>query len=269
LSFLPRTRAVWAMVRRDYRIARRSRFGLLIEFGFGVVNLLIYFYISRALSDPTTAELSGAESYFEFAAVGVSLAIVIQAASVGVARRLREERLTGTLEAVAAAPVSHSELAFGIAAYPFLFAALRAGFYLLIAALMLGLDLGAADPLGVVAVLATTTGVLMALGMAVGALGLVLRRSEGAVVLATVGLVVLGGAYFPISILPDAVVPVAEVMPTHFAFTGLREALLQGQGWGEEALLLLAMTLVFLPAALLGFRAALRLAKQRGSLSQA
>jgi ABC-2 type transport system permease protein len=257
-----------AITWRDFRITRSYRFAIVFDVLFGIVSLAIYFYISKTLGDPAARDLAGAPSYFAFVAVGVSLTVVVQAASSGLARRLREEQLTGTLEALVAEPVAAPETSLGLAGFPFLFAILRLIFYVAIAVLVFGVSASESDPLGFIIVLAVTGLAMAAIGIALCALVLIYKRGETLMVLATFALVVGGGAYFPTEVLPGALEALANLSPTRFALDGLREAAFQGDGWAGDAIALAAFAIIAFPVAMLAFDGALRYARRQGSVAQ-
>jgi ABC-2 type transport system permease protein len=264
----PRAAPVLAIVRRDLLVGRAYRIALVADLLFGLLNLALYYFISEALGSPEDAALGGAPSYFAFAAIGVVIVTVIGSASIGLARRVREEQLTGTLETLVAQPVSVLELALGLAGYPFLLAVARAGFYIVAAEVLIGLGLSDPDWAGFVIVLLASTGVLVAIGVAMTALVLILKRAETLLALISFALGFLGGAYFPRSELPPTLEAIGAVLPTRFAFDGARDALLRGEGWEGDALVLLAMGVVGLPAAIALFVAALGIGRRRGTLAQ-
>jgi ABC-2 type transport system permease protein len=263
-----RARAAWAITWRDYRHTRSYRFALTLDLLFGLVTLLIYFYISRTFRGATHAHLAGAPSYFAFAAVGVSLMVVIQGASVALARRLRDEQLTGTLEMLTAQPLGATETSLGLAGFPFLFAMCRGALYLLVAYALLGLDLSRADVSGCVIVFVLTGLAVAGIGVASAAFVLMFKRGGTIVPLTTLFLGLGGGAFFPTDVLPKVVQPLADAVPTRFAFDGMRSALFRGEGWGGDALALLAFGITLLPIAVLGFDRALRAARTRGSVAE-
>jgi ABC-2 type transport system permease protein len=268
MGLVDRAGTAWAVVVRDYLITRSYRLPFVLDIVLGVANLAIYFYISRTFGGRHPANLGGAPSYFAFAAVGVSLTVVIQAASVGLARRVREEQLTGTLEALVAEPIASREIALGMAGFPFLFAVARGAVYLIVAVFLLGLDLSQADLSGFVIVLAAAGFALTSLGVACGALVLIFKRGETLTLLVTFGLGLAGGAYFPTDELPSLVQPIVDVIPTRFAFDGLRAALFRGEGWTGDAVALAVYGVVGLPLAVLAFDRALRHARRAGSVAQ-
>jgi ABC-type multidrug transport system permease subunit len=256
-----------ALVTRDYRIQRSYRFALATDLLFGVVTLAIYYFISRTFGPPR-AKLGGAPTYFAFAAIGVALGVVIQAASIGLGRRVREDQLTGTLEALVAQPVKPSELALGIAGFPFLFAIFRAVLYLSIAGGLLGLDFSHADWPGTVISLGVTATAFTSVGVTLAAAVLLFRRSEAVAGMLAVGLTFLGGALFPVSQLPDWLEPLSVLVPTRYAFDGLRAAIFGTGDWGQPVLVLLGFTALALPLAIALFARALLRVQQRATLSQ-
>lgn len=257
-----------ALVRRDFRLARSYRLALVLDLLFGLANLLVFYYISATFRNAAASDLGGAPSYFAFAAVGIAITLVIQAASTGLAGRIREEQLTGTLEALLVQPVTVTELALGLASYPFLFAMARGAFYLLVAGLWLGVDFGKTSWLGFVLVLLAAAAAFSSLGGLLGAIVVVVKRGDALVGMVTFAMGIVSGAFFPISVLPGWLEPVGAVMPTRFAFEGLRSAIFEGGGWTGDALVLLAISVVSVPIAVWFFGRALALAQRAGTLTQ-
>lgn len=257
-----------AVVRRDYHVARSYRLPFVLDLFYGVINLVVFFFISRTFADASPANLDGAPDYFAFAAVGIALTIVLGAASSGLAARIREEQLTGTLEALLAQPLTITEVALGLAGFPFLFAIVRAAFYILVGGALLGLDLSGTDWIGFATVLVVAGVSLSALGVLFGALVLVIKRGEVLAGMVTTGMGLVSGAFFPIAVLPGWLEPLGAVVPTRFAFDGLRAAIFRGEGWGGDALALLLFGALALPLAIFAFGQALGYARRAGSLGQ-
>jgi ABC-2 type transport system permease protein len=264
----PRLGALGALIRRDYVIARSYRLAFFLDLVFGVLNLIIFYFISKTFGSQPTTKLDGAPTYFAFAALGISVMVVMEAASIGLANRLREEQLTGTLEALVTQPVAAVELALGLTGYPFLFAMSRAAFYVLVSAAFLGVDVRQTSWLGFVLMLSVTGAALAAIGIFLGAVVLVVKRSRVIASIVTFGLGLFGGAFFPLSVLPSWLRPFGKIAPTRFAFDGLRAAVFRGSGWGHDLFALALFSAVALPVAVWLFSAALRAVRRSGSLLQ-
>lgn len=259
---------VQALIARDWRITRTYRTALITDLGFGFLNLIVYFYISKTLRGSSHRGFDGAPSYFAFAAVGVALAVVLQAAVMGVSRRLREEQLTGTLEALLVQPVSSSELALGLAGFPFLLAVARAFLYLVLAGLFLGLSFQHADVPALIASFTVSGVAFAALGIGVAALVMVFKRADSVGTLGAFGLSLLGGAFFPIAALPHWLRAISNLIPTRYAFAAVRAAMFGVHDWAGPLLALAVLGAVTMAITLVLFGVAVRHAIGRGTVGQ-
>jgi ABC-2 type transport system permease protein len=264
----PRGRVIFGIVGRDFSIARSYRLAFVLDIVFVVINLAVFFFISRTFKNATTADLHGAPSYFAFAAVGIALATVIDTASAGLARRVRDEQLTGTLEVLLTHPLRVAELAFGLAGFPFLFALIRTTVYLLIVALWADIHLNVEKVLGLVVVLVASGVAFCALGVFLAAVTLVIKRGDTIVGMLVYAMGFISGAFFPVSVLPGWIEAIGRVMPTRFAFDGLRSAMFQGSGWVGDVGALVLFGILGIPLALWLFQRALDIGRRRGSLGQ-
>ena len=265
---LPRLGVITALVRRDYMVQRSYRLVFVLDVFYGIVNLLVFYFISQTFNDASTADLGGAPSYFAFASIGIAITIVLQAASGGLAHRIREEQLTGTLEALTTQPITVPELSFGLAAFQFGFGMIRAAFYLLLSALFFGVSFAQADWVGFTTVLIASGGALASLGVILGALVLVLKRGEVVTGAVTFAMGLVSGAFFPVEVLPRWLQAIGSIMPTRFAYDGLRSAIFEGGGWGGDAVALVLYAVIGLPIGVWCFSRALDHSRRTGTISQ-
>ena len=265
---LPRLRAIVALVRRDFLIRASYRAMLVLDLVIGLLDVLIYYFISETFQGAATASLGAAPTYFAFALVGIAVTTVVSATSGGIAMRVREEQLTGTLEALVTQPVTTLEMSIGMCGLPFLLASFRVGLYLLLGGALLGVDFSNADWVGLLVVLTATGTAMSSIGIVTAAAVVVVKRGYTIAAVIVFGLGLLGGAFFPIAVLPDWLEPIGKVVPLRFAFDGLRQALYVGSGWETEALVLIVITLTAIPMAVWLFSRAILYGRRSGSLSQ-
>ena len=138
-----------------------------------------------------------------------------------------------------------AELALGLAGFHFAFAVVRAVAYLAMAGFALDADLSEADWLGFVVMMAATGIAMSAIGIALTAAVVVFKRAE---LLSAVVLLAVPARWrvFPGRRPSRLGATTAEIMPTTFAFSGVRNALYTGDDWGSP-LELIAFALVALP----------------------
>ena len=152
----PSGAAIAAIAARDYRIKRSYRLAFGLDVAYGGLELVLYYFVSKVVGEVDPASLAGAPNYFAFAAVGLVIGAVLSATTASVANAARQEQLTGTLEVIAAQPVTPLELSVGMVGFPLAFASARAVVYLAVAALFMHLDVSKTSWFGVVVTLAAT-----------------------------------------------------------------------------------------------------------------
>lgn len=256
-----------ALMRRDFLIRTSYRLALVLDFFIGVLDVVVFYFISQTFKDGASASLGVAPSYFAFALVGIAVTAVVQATSSGIAVGIRDEQLTGTLEALVTQPLSAIEMAVGMCGMPFALAAFRVGLYLIVGGGLLGVSFADANWAGLVLVLTATAIAMSSIGIATAAAVMVIKRGQSISALVIFGMGLLGGAFFPVSVLPDWLEPLASIVPTRFAFDGLRAAL-YGGSWWSDALVLVGFSAVTVPAAIWLFDRALIHGRRAGSLAQ-
>lgn len=262
------TRAVvGALARRDFELTQSYRLAFVFDIGWGVLDLLLYFFISKIV-EPSSADLGGAPSYFSFAVAGIVMSLVVYATSSDIAYRLRDEQLTGTLEILCAQPIRAVELAVGLTLFPLVFSVVRSILYLLIAAIFLDLGASDADWPGVLAMLLTAGLAFAPIGVLAAALTVAFKRAASISNVIVFGMTFISGALFPIEVMPEWLQTIGKLMPTWFAFEGLRSALFEGGGWSGDALALLVFAAVAMPCAVWLLTTSLGHARRTGTLSQ-
>ncbi len=260
-------RIILVFLRRDLADGSLFRASLLLDLGYGLLNLLCFLFISRVLHHPGTA-LGGAVTYFDFVAVGLAYLLVVQSTCTQLLTRVQEQQRSGTLEALVASPAPRTFLVLGMGTYPTLLGLLRSGTYLAFAGALLGLNLGNADWIGAVLMLALGAAAALMLGAFLAAFAVAYRYGSAVGRTAIVALGFLSGVYFPIAALPAPLQAVSAVLPTRMAVDGLRAALAGGP-WLPNGLLLLVATAVGLPLSAWAFARALDHARRTGALVRA
>jgi ABC-type polysaccharide/polyol phosphate export permease len=267
VSGRPHVTAIAALVRGDLQVTRSYRLSFVSDIGWGVVNLLVYFFISK-LVDAGAEDMGSAPSYFSFAVSGVVVSLVIYAASTGVAQRVRSDQLTGTLEILCVQPLRTVEFALGVITFPLGFAVIRAAGYLVFAALALNLDAPDADWAGALVMMITAGMAFAPIGIVAAGAAIVFKRATSFAAAIVFGMTFVSGAVFPTSVLPDRLQSIGQLMPTWFAFEGLRSALFEGGEWYGDAAALLLFTAVALPGSVWLLSASLTKARRDGTLGQ-
>ena len=147
---------------------------------------------------------------------------------------------------------------------------IRVALYLLIGALLLDVDFANSNfPLALL-ILVLTIISFSSLGIIAASFIMVLKRGNPVTWLFNATSNLLGGIYYPVSILPGWLMFISFLLPITYALRAMRLALLQGASFESlftDILALIIFCILLLPISLLAFRYAVRKAKVDGSLT--
>jgi len=260
-----------AFLRRDMAIQLSYRADFTLQTSSVLLTLILFFYVSELVDDGTLgAEAGGAAGYFGFVVIGLALLRVLSSGLNSFAQRLRNDQTSGTLEAMLASPVRSRTAILFSAAFDLMRATFFASVMILAAIVFFGLRLDT-DALGVLVALITLAGaitVFAAVGMLLAAFTVVYKQSSAALQIASTGVGVFSGVYFPIETFPDGVQAIANLIPLTWAVDVTRSALLHGTIETDRLLLLLGSAVLLLPLCLLVVDRAVDKARRHGTLAQ-
>lgn len=263
---------VVAFLRRDFRINLSYRASFVLQLFAILFPLALFFYLGRVVDQTRFADqhqnLSG--GYFGYVVVGLALLAIVAASLSSFSRKLREEQMSGTFEALMATPRSPSLIVLSSAAFELLRATVS-GMMMIAAGIVLfglRLDLGPGSIAVTLVALVGFLGLFASLGVAVAAFTVVIKQTAALLSMVVSGLAFFGGVYFPIEVLPTPLEQLAAALPFTWGLDVLRASLLGGTVDPVQLGGLLASAALLLPVALLGFTMAVRRARQTGSLAE-
>jgi ABC-2 type transport system permease protein len=261
---------ITAITRRDWLIERSYRLRYVFQvFRLAVVGVIM-FHVSKAfvLNREVVFGLRGA--FFDFALTGVA---VMTIASLGVGtfnQNILREQSLGTLEVLFATPTPVAVLLAGSFVFPLILTVVELTLYLGVGIGVFGAGLTVGGVLLAIPLIALTLVTFCAFGIVSASLVVLIKRGDPLSTPLLQATSVLGGALFPVTVLPTALEVLARGFPAYYAINGLREALL-GTGAlsdvGPDLLVLAGFAVVLLPLSLLIFDKALDAARRSGTLA--
>ncbi|MEW6442402.1 MAG: ABC transporter permease [bacterium] len=263
-------RALWAFARRDILNETSYRLSFFLQLLGILPATLMFFFLSRLVGDALSGPLDAyGGSYFPFVLVGIAVDRYLAVSLTSFSRSLRESQLTGTLEAVLATPVSVSALLAGSSLYAFGFNSLRVLLYLGVGSALFGVALHWARLPWILLVLALTAAAFSSLGILAASFTIFFKRGDPLNWTFSIASWLLGGVYYPLSVLPDGLQQAAQIIPLTHSLEALRRILLGGAELsriGPQLLALSVWSAVGIPLSVLCFRFALRRARANGTL---
>ena len=260
-----------AFLKRDSRIEISYRFALALQFLQILFSVGIFYFISQAINPaaaPLLKEYGG--DYFSFVLIGIALVSYFSVGLSSFSKRLRQAQTTGTLEAMLTTPASTTVILTASSAWDYLLVTFQVLVYLATGGIFLGVNLGSGNYPAALVILALAMLASASLGVLSASFTMVLKRGDPIVWGVSALSALLGGVYYPVSVLPPILKGISQLLPITYALEAMRLALLQGASWAQllPQLQMLALFCGFLlPLSLLAFRYAVGRAKLEGSLA--
>ncbi len=259
------SRAFLAVMRRDLHVFLSYRTRLVSQALTSVFSVTLFYYVSRLVH---VSGFTTPESYFGYVVVGIALISVLYSCF-SVAEIVRQELVAGTFERLLLSPFGAIRSVIAMSLFPLLYSMLLASITLGIGAVVFGLQLHwSTVPLALPAMLLA---ILAFLPFGILFAALTVSTKQGSVgtswVIALIS--IIGGLYFPITLLPEWVQTASKMQPFTPATEVLRHLLVGTPiSTSIEAALakLVVFTAILLPASLYALHHAIRIGQRRGTI---
>jgi ABC-2 type transport system permease protein len=258
--------ATIGIVQRDWRLFTSYRTRFLSQLLSGFFSLVLFYYVSRVAGGRVFAK---PDDYFAFAVVGLVVMGVLVSTLSTLPMSLRQELVAGTLERLVVSPFGAVGAIASMAWFPFAFALLNGVLTLAFASAVFGMPVewstaAFALPVGALGALAFVPFALFVAGAVI-----VVKQAGLGVGFLVTGISLIGGFFFPVSLLPGWIEWMSKIQPFTPALDLLRHLLvgtpLAGSQWTAIAKLV-GFAAVLLPVSLLVLRLSIRAAQRRGTI---
>jgi len=262
---------LFAFVKRDFLLEISYRISFLLQV-FGIfINVSVFFFLSKLLGSaqmPQLAEYGG--NYFAFVLIGIAFNYYLSVALNSLSSSIREGQTMGTLEALLVTQTEIPTIIISSSVYSFLFTTVRVIIFIIIGVFVYGLDLSRANYVGAVVILCISIVAFSSFGILSASFVMVLKRGDPVASFFSGISWLLGGVYYPVSILPSWLKPFSYLLPITYSLEGMRLALIKGASFYNllpSIFSLLLFTAILMPVSIYSFQYAIRLAKRDGSLT--
>jgi ABC-2 type transport system permease protein len=263
-------RALWplgAIFARDLKIACSYRLNAALSVGSTLFGVTLWYFFSRSVSPNQPGWAQG--GYFGYLVTGTALMGFVNVALHTFGRKLRQDQITGTLEVFLGSPAPPYLILFASLLWDLFTQVLQVAATIL-ASLLFGLHLHLGSLSALTLLMLLTILVFAALGLSAAALLLVFQRGEPVTPFVGAFFALMGGVFFPPSILPPALASLSKVLPLPYALEGLRGLMLEGWTFAQALPDLVALAIfaaVLMPISLVVFPLCLAFARRHGLLS--
>lgn len=259
-----------AFIARDFRIAASYRLQFIMQ-GTGVLfTSTLFFMLARMIGDQKLASLeSYGGDYFSFLLIGVAVTDYLSLSTSSFAAEIRSGQTVGTLESLLVSPTSIMTILFSSYLYKLLSTSFRLLFYFLLGFFVFQVRFQPGSVVALVLAFLLLLLPFIGIGLLSAAFIIVLKQGSPVSFLLNVSSGLLGGAMYPVAVLPDWLQPVSKILPITHGLEALRQVLLNGAGVRDisaELFILAVFSVVFLAGGVISILFAVRIAKKEGSL---
>jgi len=273
-SLIHQGRATYAFFERNWNITKRYWAWELVWLVYLIVNALSVTYIGASAGAITGAKNINVNSFILYLLIGTSVWSYLSVTFDGVTDIINMERWEGTIEYTFMAPISRFTHLIGSCWYAVVHGLLFTFIQLVVVGAFFHLDLSHANYL--TAVFMLLIGSVSFIGFGIGAAILPLLYTEKGMQMSFIVraiLLLISGVYYPISVLPIWMRPLASVSPATYVLYGLRAGLMNGQViWSAEIWSytwpLILTAVISVPLGVYVFSIAERYAKKTGRLKR-
>lgn len=262
-----------AFLKKDFLTETSYRFAFFLQFGGIFFSVVMFYFVAKLIGDAPNVKSSLSEyggNYFSFVLIGIAFSNFLAVGLGSFSSVIRSEQMIGTLEAMLVTPTRLPTIVLSSSQWSFAFTSLRVGVYLLLGGLFFGVNFGDANILPALVALILTVIAFSSLGIISASFVMIFKRGDPIAWAMSTSSTLIGGVYYPTSILPDWLQSVSFFFPITYSLRAIRLSLLQGAGFAEvggDLLALVVFSIITIPVSLVIFRYAVARAKKVGSLA--
>jgi ABC-2 type transport system permease protein len=259
-----------AFVKRDFRIESGYKVSFLMRI-FESLALLVFFHFLGELITPGGSSRLGGYGgrYFPFAIIGLAFARYFDLMLRMFSESIRLAQVTGCLEAMLSSQTGCVTIVLMSSLYGLISGAVQLVLILVTGVLAFGVNLSGMNVPATLVVIVLSIMIFVALGVLSAAAVIWLKKGDPITWLLGGFGSILGGAYFPIDVMPVWMQKISWLIPITYSLDALRLTMLKGQSIemvARPVAILVAIAAVLLPAGLALFAAAVRQGRKEGTL---
>lgn len=264
------THKPFAFIRRDFLIESSYKLNYIMKIFGSVAPVIFFYFVSKLITvgDSSALQRYG-DSYFDFVIIGLGFARFIDVSLKTFSDSLRLAQVTGCLEAMLSSQTHPIAIALMSSLYSLIVAGIQLILIFAVSILFLGMDINQANLPAAFVVFALSVLNFVGIGLLSAATIILIKRGDPVTwIFSTLG-VILGGAYFPIEVMPEWLRAIAALIPVTYSLEAMRLTLLKGYSLTMAAQPVIAlgiMTAIILPLGLKMFSMSVIKARRDGTL---
>jgi ABC-2 type transport system permease protein len=261
-----------AFIKRDFGIESGYQAAFIMGLFEAIMLLVVFHFIGQLISPKASASMAKyGTHYFPFVVVGVAFARYFDLMLRMFSESIRNAQVTGCLEAMLCSQTGGITVVLMSSLYSLISGAVQLLLILLGGVLLFHVDLTHMNITATLLVLLVSVAIFVAFGVLSAAAIVWLKKGDPITwILGGFGSI-LGGAYFPIDVMPTWMQKLSFLVPITYSLDALRMTILKGVSLASVARpigVLAVMDAILLPASVAIFATAVRKGRREGTLTQ-
>jgi ABC-2 type transport system permease protein len=263
-------RVIGAMWKAGFLTAWSYRVRFALSLASVAITVVPMFFVAGALQPVMgTAIENEGQRYFDFLVLGFVCLALVQVCVSALPNQVGGDIQNGFFETLTGTPAGIPAVLMGLVAYPVFWALLK-NTILVLLALIMGMHFKLTSLPDTALIIGLLLIAHIGVGLVATAAVITFRSTLALPELILSGSALLGGVYWPTSVIPSWIQRISEVLPVSYGLIALRKTALDGAPLSavqNEVMSLAAFALFFSAAGGLAMAAAIANARRRGSLS--
>ncbi len=261
-----------AFLKKDFLNESSYKLAFLFNI-FGVfASVLGYFFIDLMFGKKITPHLETfGINYFSYVLLGMAFFSYAGSGLGSFSSRIQMEQTQGTLENILLTPTSIPTILFSIGLWNLVVATFDMSVYIALGIFVFNINFANLNIISTAVILILTITSFSGLGILSASFILLFKRGNPMEWLINTTEGLLGGVYFPITVLPGWLQVFANFLPITYAIRGIQLAVYRGYTVSQlsrEIIFLLLFSILLIPLSFMFFNYALRKVKKDGTLGQ-
>lgn len=262
----------WAFIKRDYRIESGYKTNFLMRVVESMMLLVFFYFLGGLINSQNSGMLDKYGSrYFPFAMIGLAFARYFDLTLRMFSESIRLTQVTGCLEAMLSSQTNSVTVVLFSSLYGLISGAVQLCLILVAGVFLFGVDLSQTNFAATALVIVLSMMIFVAFGVLSAAAIIWLKKGDPITWLLGGFSSIIGGAYFPIDVMPVPLQKLSLLIPIRYSLDALRLTMLKGYSLMMVARPLLTLALIagiLLPTSLLLFAATVKRGRKEGTLMQ-
>ncbi len=268
----PALKQIFAFLRKDFLIETSYKLAFIEGILHALIGILTFFFIDKLFGHKMTPHLDTFNTGY-FAYVFLSMAFFNYAgAGLGsFASKIRNEQYQGTFLALLSTPIKIPNLLLSLSIWNFLYASFELIVYVVLGLFLFKIDVSNTNVLSFLTVFSLSIITFSAMGILSASFVIMFKRGNPVAWILSAMEGLLGGIFFPVSVLPPFLQTLSKFIPLSYSIKALELSVYRGHSIMElknEISILAIFAIFLLPISLWTFKYAINKTLKNGSLGQ-